>query len=121
VADDSNDTGSRACRIHLVDGTYELFRAYFGAPKALSRDAAEVGATRGIMRSLLALLRESGVDDAHMPEALARTQAAIDAFRRSALVASWRTGRKVLYRRTSLGTSIVQASDPAKTVGTTHA
>jgi 5'-3' exonuclease len=44
-----------------VDGTYELFRAYFGAPKALSRNAAEVGATRGIMRSLLALLREPGV------------------------------------------------------------
>ena len=33
------------------------------------------------------LLRESGVDEAHLPEALARTQAAIDAFRRSALAA----------------------------------
>ena len=48
-------------RIHLVDGTYELFRAYFGAPKATTRDGREVGATRGILRSLFALLREPGV------------------------------------------------------------
>ncbi|HEU4516207.1 MAG TPA: PD-(D/E)XK nuclease family protein, partial [Steroidobacteraceae bacterium] len=33
------------------------------------------------------LLREAGVDDVHMPEALARTQATIDGFRRSALAA----------------------------------
>ena len=47
-------------RVHLVDGTYELFRSYFGAPKALHNDA-EVGATRGIIRSLHALLREPDV------------------------------------------------------------
>ena len=48
-------------RIHLVDGTYELFRAYFGAPSAAGPDGSEVGATRGILRSLLSLLREEGV------------------------------------------------------------
>lgn len=48
-------------RVHLVDGTYELFRAYFGAPRATSTTGAEVGATRGLVRSLLALLREEGV------------------------------------------------------------
>jgi 5'-3' exonuclease len=48
-------------RIHLIDGTFELFRAYFGAPKALGPDGAEVGATRGLLRSLLSLLREDGV------------------------------------------------------------
>lgn len=48
-------------RIHLVDGTYELFRAYYGAPKATAPDGAEVGATRGLLRSLLSLLREDGV------------------------------------------------------------
>jgi 5'-3' exonuclease len=48
-------------RVHLIDGTYELFRAYFGAPEALGPNGAEVGATRGILRSLLALLREDGV------------------------------------------------------------
>jgi 5'-3' exonuclease len=45
-------------RIHLVDGTYELFRAHYGAPGA---EAPQVGATRGILRSLLALLREPDV------------------------------------------------------------
>ena len=48
-------------RVHLVDGTYELFRSYFGAPKATGPDGREVGATRGLLRSLLALLREDGV------------------------------------------------------------
>jgi 5'-3' exonuclease len=48
-------------RIHLVDGTYELFRAHFGAPEARSRDGTVVGATLGLMRSLLSLLREDGV------------------------------------------------------------
>jgi 5'-3' exonuclease len=47
-------------KVHLVDGTYELFRSYFGAPKAL-HDGREVGATRGILRSIHALLREPGV------------------------------------------------------------
>jgi len=48
-------------RIHLIDGTYELFRSYFGAPDGLGPNGVEVGATRGILRSLLALLREDGV------------------------------------------------------------
>jgi 5'-3' exonuclease len=48
-------------RIHLVDGTYELFRAHFGAPGATGPHGTQVGATRGILRSLLALLREQGV------------------------------------------------------------
>src|SRR6185503_12991725 len=47
--------------IHLIDGTYELFRSYFGAPEALGPNGVEVGATRGILRSLLSLLREDGV------------------------------------------------------------
>jgi 5'-3' exonuclease len=48
-------------RIHLVDGTYELFRSYFGAPKATVPGGVEVGATRGLLRSLFALLREPDV------------------------------------------------------------
>jgi len=47
-------------KVHLVDGTYELFRSYFGAPKA-TVSGREVGATRGILRSLHALLREPDV------------------------------------------------------------
>ena len=48
-------------RVHLVDGTYELFRAHYGAPPARGRDGLEVGATRGLLRTLLALLRTRDV------------------------------------------------------------
>ncbi|MFT5694672.1 MAG: 5'-3' exonuclease, partial [Myxococcota bacterium] len=47
--------------IHLIDGTYELYRSYFGAPKARGPAGNEVGAVRGLMRSLLALLRDDSV------------------------------------------------------------
>jgi 5'-3' exonuclease len=48
-------------RIHLVDGTYELFRSYFGAPPKKAPDGREVGATLGLLNSLLALLTKPGV------------------------------------------------------------
>jgi 5'-3' exonuclease len=48
-------------KIHLVDGTYELFRAHFGAPPTTAPNGAAVGATLGLVRSLLSLLREDGV------------------------------------------------------------
>jgi 5'-3' exonuclease len=41
-----------------VDGTYELFRHYFGVPSHRTRDGAEVAATRGVLSSLLAMLEE---------------------------------------------------------------
>jgi 5'-3' exonuclease len=47
-------------RVHLVDGTYELFRAYFGAPGARG-PVGEVGATRRFCRAMLRLLGEPGV------------------------------------------------------------
>lgn len=48
-------------KLHLVDGTYELFRAFFGAPSAEGPDGQEVGATRGLMRSMAQLLSEPDV------------------------------------------------------------
>src|SRR5512132_4448581 len=45
-----------AMKIHLVDGTYELFRNHFGAPPKKAPDGREVGATLGLLRSLLMLL-----------------------------------------------------------------
>lgn len=48
-------------RLHLIDGTYELFRSFFGAPPATAPDGREVGASRGLLRSMLALLREPEV------------------------------------------------------------
>ncbi len=48
-------------KIHLIDGTYELFRSHFGAPPKKAPDGREVGATVGLLRSLLALLAAPGV------------------------------------------------------------
>jgi 5'-3' exonuclease len=48
-------------KVHLVDGTYELFRAYFGAPKKTGLSGREVGASAGLLRSLLFLLRDESV------------------------------------------------------------
>ena len=42
--------------VHLVDGTYELFRHYFVVPSAKDADGAEVGAVRGVLSSVLSLL-----------------------------------------------------------------
>ena len=51
-------------RIHLVDGTYELFRSYFGAPPRTSPDGREVGATVGLLRTLHLLVTTPGVTHA---------------------------------------------------------
>jgi 5'-3' exonuclease len=48
-------------RVHLVDATYELFRAFFGAPAASDAAGRPVGAVRGLLATLLSLLREPGV------------------------------------------------------------
>jgi 5'-3' exonuclease len=43
-------------KVHLVDGTYELFRHHFGRPSHLTSSGQEVAATRGVLASLLDLL-----------------------------------------------------------------
>ena len=47
-------------RVFLVDGTYELFRHFYGVPPHRTADGAEVAATRGVLSSVLGLL-EQGV------------------------------------------------------------
>ena len=73
-------------QLHLIDGTYELFRSYFGAPAAKTRDGREIGATRGLLRSLLALLREP--ETTHVAIAFDRV---IESFRNQ-LFAGYKTG-----------------------------
>src|SRR5512144_2857443 len=48
-------------KIHLIDGTYELFRNHFGAPPRKAPDGREVGATLGLLRSMLMLLTSPDV------------------------------------------------------------
>ena len=43
-------------QVHLIDGTFELFRAFFAVPPAQTTAGVEVGAARGLMRSFAALL-----------------------------------------------------------------
>ena len=42
--------------IHLVDGTYELFRHFYAVPSAKDRDGHEVGAVRGVVTSILGMI-----------------------------------------------------------------
>ena len=42
--------------VYLIDGTYELFRHYYAVPSARDKDGREVGAVRGVLRSLLGMM-----------------------------------------------------------------
>ena len=42
--------------VYLVDGTYELFRHFYGAPPRASSEGGEVGAVRGVVQSVLSML-----------------------------------------------------------------
>jgi len=43
-------------RVHLLDGTYELFRYYFAMPSARDADGREVAAVRGVVASVLSMM-----------------------------------------------------------------
>jgi 5'-3' exonuclease len=76
-------------RLHLIDGTYELFRSYFGAPSRSSPDGVEVGAVNGIVASTLSLLESDGVT-----HAAAAFDTVIDSFRND-LYPGYKTGEGV--------------------------
>ena len=64
-------------RVFLVDGTYELFRHYYGVPPHTTADGAEVAATRGVLWSMLRLLEQGtthlGVATDHVIESFRNT------------------------------------------------
>lgn len=43
--------------VYLVDGTYELFRHYYALPAAKDSDGREVGAVRGVLASVLGMIK----------------------------------------------------------------
>ncbi len=45
-------------RIHLVDGTYELYRHFFALPPSADRNGHEVGAVIGVLGSMLGMLQD---------------------------------------------------------------
>ena len=71
--------------VHIVDGTYELFRYFFAVPSHLTDDNREVGGTRGVVGSMLSIL-EGGAT--HVGIA---TDHVIESFRND-LLASYKTG-----------------------------
>ena len=74
--------------VHLVDGTYELFRHYYGAPRSQSVDGMEVGAIRGVLGSMLGML---GDGTTHIAVA---TDHVIESFRNS-LWRGYKTGEGI--------------------------
>ena len=42
--------------VHLIDGTYELFRHFFAVPPGSDLDGQEIGAVRGVVKSVLSML-----------------------------------------------------------------
>jgi 5'-3' exonuclease len=44
-------------KIYLVDGTYELFRHYYAVPSARDAEGREVGAVRGVLASVLGMVK----------------------------------------------------------------
>lgn len=50
-----------AVQVHLVDGTFELFRCFHGAPRHVNAKGEEVGAVRGLLHTLLSLLKADEV------------------------------------------------------------
>ena len=75
--------------LHLLDATYELFRAYFGFPKRRAPDGMEVGAVYGIIETTLRLLREDGVT-----HVAAATDQIIESFRNE-LFDGYKTGEGI--------------------------
>src|SRR6202163_1194522 len=58
--------------VHLVDGTYELFRHFFAVPSAKDANGQEVGAVRGVLASVLSMIERGathiGVATDHVVE-----------------------------------------------------
>ena len=73
-------------QLHLIDGTYELFRAFYGAPSRAAPDGREVGGVYSLTMSTLGMLAESGAT--HVAAAF---DTVIESFRNE-LYAGYKTG-----------------------------
>src|SRR6201981_676786 len=58
--------------VHLIDGTYELFRHFFAVPSAADSSGQEIGAVRGVVTSVLSMIEHGathiGVATDHVVE-----------------------------------------------------
>jgi 5'-3' exonuclease len=74
--------------VYLVDGTYELFRHYYALPSARDGDGREVAAVRGVLASVLGMIKEGAT---HVAVA---TDHVIESFR-NGLWAGYKTGEGI--------------------------
>ena len=49
-------TGALLMKVHLIDGTYELFRYFFALPSAVDAAGQEIAAVRGVAGSILSMI-----------------------------------------------------------------
>ena len=72
--------------VHLVDGTYELFRHYYALPSARDEDGREVAAVRGVLASVLGMIKAGAtylaVATDHVPGELLQGSLPISALRK---------------------------------------
>src|SRR6476660_4204618 len=58
--------------VHLIDGTYELFRHFFAVPSTTDANGQEIGAVRGVLTSVLSMIEQGathlGVATDHVVE-----------------------------------------------------
>jgi len=74
--------------VHLVDGTYELFRHYYAVPPATDSDGWQTGAVRGVLFSILSMLEKGAT---HLGVA---TDHVIESFRNE-LYPGYKTGEGI--------------------------
>lgn len=75
-------------KVHLIDGTYELFRHYYALPSARDSEGREVAAVRGVVASVLGMMSNGAT---HVAVA---TDHVIESFR-NALWPGYKTGEGV--------------------------
>ena len=74
--------------VHLIDGTYELFRHYHALPSMRDSDGKEVAAVRGVITSILGMIEKGAT---HLGVA---TDQVIESFRNN-LWAEYKTGEGI--------------------------
>jgi 5'-3' exonuclease len=79
---------NRVVDVYLIDGTYELFRHFFAVPSAKDDQGREVGAVRGVVRSIQGMIERGAT---HLGVA---TDHVIESFRND-LYAGYKTGEGI--------------------------
>lgn len=74
--------------VHLIDGTYELFRHFYALPSAQDSEGNEIAAVRGVLSSLISMLEDGAT---HLGVA---TDHVVESFRND-LYAGYKTGENI--------------------------